>query len=155
MSERLPATSARAREPQLAVLLREPFVRLTDLLYERFAERGLDDFGVAHGAVFQYLDDAGTQVAVLARRARITKQSMGKLVEHLERRGYVTREADPADGRGRLVRGTDRAAEVYAVVRELTGELDAMLADRLGPRRLATLRELLDELGAALPEPRA
>lgn len=151
-TSRLPATSAREREENLAILLREPFRRMTDLLYERLAERGLGDFGVAHGTVFQYVDDAGTQVAELARRARVTKQSMAALVAHLEDRGYVERIPDPDDGRARLVRVTPRGLEVFAVVREFVAELDARLRRRLGARRLRALRALLVELDAALPD---
>jgi DNA-binding MarR family transcriptional regulator len=151
MASRLPATSAREREENLAILLRAPFMRMTDLLYERFAERGLGDFGVAHGAVFQFLDDAGTQVSELARRAQLTKQSMAKLVAHLEQRGYVERVPHPDDGRAKLVRATRRGREVYAVARELTAELEAGLKRRLGAARLKELRVLLAELDAALP----
>lgn len=53
--------------------------------------------------MFQYLDDAGTTVSVLAERAQITKQSMAELVRHLEVHGYVERVPDPKDGRAKLV----------------------------------------------------
>ena len=68
--------------------------------------------------VLQYLDDAGTRVSVLAERAQITKQSMAELVAHLERHGYVERVPDPADGRAKLVRATDRGRAVFAVARD-------------------------------------
>jgi DNA-binding MarR family transcriptional regulator len=150
MGSRLPKTSARERPAELAVLLREPFLLLTDRLYERFAARGHDDFGVAHGAVFQFVDDDGTHVAELARRAQMTKQSMAALVAHLERSGYVERVPDPADRRAQLVRVTARGREVYAVAREFTAEVDEELGKALGAARLRQLRELLGDLQAAL-----
>jgi DNA-binding MarR family transcriptional regulator len=149
-SRRLPETSARAAPEHLAILLREPYLAMNDRLLERLRERGHPTLRAAHGAVFEFLDDAGTQVTVLARRAQITKQSMAELVAHLERGGYVERIADPADGRARLVRATERGRGVYAIAREYAAEVEADLAQRLGARRLAQLRALLEDLNRIL-----
>jgi DNA-binding MarR family transcriptional regulator len=80
----------------------------------------------------------------------MTKQSMAQLVAHLEAHGYVERVPDPADGRAKLVRATDRGREVFAVVREFIADLDARLDERMGERRVAQLRGLLEELGEAI-----
>ena len=87
------------RPANLAVLLREAFVALNDLVLARLAERGHGAVRPAHGAVFQYLDDTGTTVSLLAERAQMTKQAMAELVRHLETHGYVVRVPDPADRR--------------------------------------------------------
>jgi DNA-binding MarR family transcriptional regulator len=123
---------------------------MTDRLYERLAERGYDDFRVPHGAVFQFLDDGGTPVSELARRAQMTKQSMAELVAHLEKRGYVERFADPGDRRARPVRATARGLEVYAIVQEFVAEIEAEVAAALGAERVSRLRTLLGDLQAAL-----
>ncbi len=152
MSSELPDTSARRAPENLAILLREPFVVLSDRLIARLAARGHPEVRYAHGAVFQYLDDAGTRVSVLAARARIAKQSMAELVAHLERHGYVERVPDPGDGRAKLVRATARGREVFAIARELVAELDARLDAALGPARVRELRALLEDVRAALAE---
>jgi DNA-binding MarR family transcriptional regulator len=148
----LPDTSARDQPENLAILLREPFRLMTDRLYTRLSERGYDDFRVPHGAVFQFLDDGGTPVSELARRARMTKQSMTELVTHLETRGYVERFDDPSDRRTRPVRATARGLEVYTVVREFVVEIEAEIAAALGAGRVNELRTLLADLQAALRE---
>ena len=125
---------------------------MTERLYARLTERGFDDFRVPHGAVFQFLDDAGTPVAELARRAQMTKQSMTELVTHLEERGYVERFDDPGDRRARPVRATAHGLEVYAVVREFVAELEASVTVALGAGRVSELRTLLADLQAALRE---
>lgn len=153
MSSRLPDTSARRRPENLAILLREPLRSINDELFERLAERGFGDFRIAHGAVFEYLDDAGTRVGVLAERAGIRKQSMAELVAHLERTGYVERVPDPEDRRARIVRTTARGREVFGVARELVADVDARLDRRLGPARVRELRALLEDLRAALDPP--
>jgi DNA-binding MarR family transcriptional regulator len=146
MSTRLPRTAARDRPENVAVLLREAFVALNDVALARLAERGHDAVRAPHGAVFQYLDDAGTTVTVLAQRAQVTKQSMAELVRHLEEHGYVERVPDPADRRAKLVRATARGREVYAVTRAVVTELETRLEALLGPDGVRRLREDLEAI---------
>ena len=100
--------------------------------------------------MFGFLDDEGTRVSELARRAQITKQSMAELVAHLERHGYVERVPDPSDRRAKLVRATLRGKQVYAIAREFVAEVEQEWTERLGERKLRQLREILQELNAAL-----
>ena len=116
----------------------------------RLAERGHPQVRFAHGNVFQYLDDAGTRVSVLAERAAVSKQAMAQLVAHLEDHGYVERLPDPEDGRAKLVRATDRGRQVYAIASELMADVEARVTERLGEAKLRRLRALLAELHAAL-----
>jgi DNA-binding MarR family transcriptional regulator len=150
MSSRLPDTSARRSPENLAILLREPFRVGSEILHRRFAERGHPDVRPPHGNVFQYLDDGGTRVSVLAERAQITKQAMAELVAHLERHGYVERVPDPADRRAKLVRATARGSEVYAIAREVVAEIEADWTRRLGEAKMRRLRSLLRELNEVL-----
>jgi DNA-binding MarR family transcriptional regulator len=149
-STSLPRTSAREQPENLAILLREPFRTMNARLLERLAERGHPGVRSSHGNVLQYLDDGGTRVSLLAERAQMSKQAMAQLVAHLEAHGYVERVPDPGDGRAKLVRATERGREVYAIARELMGEVEARLAERLGEAKLRRLRALLAELDAAL-----
>ena len=150
MSNQLPQNSRRGSQVNLGILLREPFRIGTAQLHQRLAERGHPDVRPPHGNVFQFLDDAGTRVSVLAERAQITKQSMAELVVHLERHGYVERVPDPGDRRAKLVRATPRGRQVYAIAREFVAELEAEWTGRLGRKKMRALRELLEELNAGL-----
>jgi len=150
MSSFLATLPATRTDANLGVLLREPVRRGNELLHERLAARGHPAVRAPHGNVLQFLDPEGTSVSELARRAQITKQSMAELVAHLERHGYVERVPNPADGRARLVRATARGTEVYAIAREVVAELEERLVARLGPKRFAQLRELLEEVNAEL-----
>lgn len=149
MSSRLPTTTARDGPENLAILLREAFVALNDLAIARLAERGHGAVRPAHGAVFQYLDDAGTTVSVLAERAQMTKQSMAELVRHLEAHGYVERLPDPTDRRAKLVRATDRGRDVFAIVREFVVETEERLVAVLGAARVGRLRDDLESVRRA------
>jgi DNA-binding MarR family transcriptional regulator len=149
-SGRLPETSARRGPENLAILLREPFRTMTDQLMARLAAHGHPEVRFAHGSVFQFLDDEGTRVSVLAERARVSKQAMAQLVAHLEQHGYVERTPDPGDRRAKLVRTTARGREVFAIARETVIEVEARVRERLGEAKLQRLRALLEELNAAL-----
>ena len=150
MTSGLPTTSARRAPTNLGILLREPFRIGSERLHQRLAERGHPDVRAPHGNVFQYLDDSGTRVSVLAQRAQITKQSMAELVAHLERHGYVERVPDPDDRRAKLVRATARGREVYAIARDVVAEIEAEWTRRLGATKVRQLRRLLQELNAVL-----
>jgi DNA-binding MarR family transcriptional regulator len=148
--ERLPSTTARERPENLAILLREPLRVLNEKLTARLAANGHPEVRLPHGNVFQYLDDAGTTVSVLAERAQLTKQAMAQLVAHLEAQGYVERVPDPADRRAKLVRTTPRGQAVFTIVRDFVADTDARLDRALGVAKMRRLRALLEELNAEL-----
>jgi DNA-binding MarR family transcriptional regulator len=150
MSRALPKTAARTGPENLGVLLREPFMVMSERLHSYFAEHGHPEVRPPHGNVLQYLDDEGTRVRDLAARAQITKQSMAELVVHLERHGYVERVPDPSDRRAKLVRATAKGGEVYALAHEFVARSEAEWERKLGKRKVDQLRELLVELNSSL-----
>src|SRR3954454_11680490 len=149
MSRRLPNLDGRERPANLAVLMREAFVALNDRVLVRLAERGHGQVRQAHAAVFQYLDDTGTTVSLLAERARMTKQAMAELVGHLEKHGYVTRTPDPGDRRAKLVLPTARGREVLAIAQQLVPELENEVGEILGADRVRQLYRDLEAIRAA------
>lgn len=150
MSTRLPDTTARRERENVVVLLREPVLAANDHIHARLCEEGHPEIRMAHGVVFQFIDDAGTRVSTLARRAQMTKQSMAELVAHLERHGYVQRIPDPADRRAKLVRLTPRGREAIPLAREAIVEIEARWAKVLGMGDMKRLRGLLERLNDAL-----
>jgi DNA-binding MarR family transcriptional regulator len=109
----------------------------------RLAERGHGVLRPSHGAVFQYLDDTGMTVSVLAERAQMTKQAMAELVQHLETHGYVVRVPDPSDRRAKL-QPTKRGREVFAIAQELVLEIEARIRRVIGADRARELRNDLE-----------
>jgi DNA-binding MarR family transcriptional regulator len=101
----------------IAVFRRTARAMVTELI-ERLQDHGYLDVVPAFHAVFENIDPHGTRLTELARRADMTHQSMSELVGVLERRGYVERRSDPADGRARLVCLTSLGAKL----RELGNE---------------------------------
>jgi DNA-binding MarR family transcriptional regulator len=88
----------------------------------------------------------GTRVSELAEQAQISKQTATHLVDQMERGGYVQRTVDPTDGRGRLVRFTDKGLDVIRIARAEEDRITAEWTAHIGSRRMAQLRETLTML---------
>ncbi len=99
-----------------------------------------------HSAVFAQIDPEGSRLTDLARRANMTPQAMGELVDELEALGYVTRQPHPSDRRAKLIvlTATGRAA-IEASTETIAG-LEEHITEILGEEGHATLRELLSKL---------
>jgi DNA-binding MarR family transcriptional regulator len=118
-------------------------------------EAGFGDLQPPHTALLVALFDSpeGARATELAAAARITKQSMGALVDQLEERGYVERVDDPTDKRAKLVRATQRGRGAMKTLRALVRRVEADWGKRIGPARVDVLRETLRDLVASLDPP--
>jgi DNA-binding MarR family transcriptional regulator len=77
---------------------------------------------------------------------------MGALVDHLARRGYVERVADPDDARAARIRLTARGRTFGKAVRALVRAVEAEWAERIGARRVEELKAALELLRKSLDE---
>jgi len=117
--------------------------------YGRWIEdSGFEHIQPAHGAVIQPLWEMpeGARITALAQAARITKQSMSALVDHLETHGYVERVDDPDDARATRVRLTARGRAYGRAARVFGRELELELAERIGAKHVEDLRVALELL---------
>jgi DNA-binding MarR family transcriptional regulator len=106
----------------------------------------------AHMPVFQHIEHppGGSRLTDLADLAQITKQSMGELVDHLERHGYVERVSDPDDRRAKLIRLTARGWAVHETADRVVSALQAEWTRQFGEDRMQQLTRLLRELSDEL-----
>src|SRR5215204_2590376 len=91
--------------PFIAALLRVPYQAAMTYLQRRLSA----EFPVlrpAHLVVLYNLGlpPNGLRLTDLAEQAQITVQSMGELIDMLERTGYVERTPEPADRRAKRIR---------------------------------------------------
>ncbi|MHB8644251.1 MAG: MarR family winged helix-turn-helix transcriptional regulator [Thermomicrobiales bacterium] len=120
-------------------------------LHTALAAAGYPDIQPTHGDnFFRHLRTEGSRITEIAEQTHLTKQYIGNLAAELEARGYVERVADPRDGRAKLVRFTTRGRELERVAEAALDQLEEEVAARLGAEKLAQLRQLLEELDAAL-----
>ena len=138
--------SSRHENPNLGILLRDPFQEVVRRVSVGLAEAGFDDLRPAHTAVFQHIEAGGSRLTDLAERAQITKQSMGYLVDYLAECGYLERRPDPSDRRAALICLTDRGWEQVRAALKIIAALEEEWTKGLGRNRMHELRELLNDL---------
>ncbi len=118
-------------------------------LMRRLAAAGFTDTRMAHNAVFPHVPPEGIRLVDLAARAGMTKQAMSELVDDLERLGYLRRRPDPDDGRAKLIGFTKRGWASVEVALQSFAEIEAELAEDIGPGRMRQLRRTLLDLVVA------
>ena len=104
----------------------------------------------AHTALFEHIDLAGTRLSEIARRAGVSKQAVGQLVDELEALGLVTRQRDDGDARAQKVLFTEPGLEQLLVGVEALDELEIELGAEAGAMTLDRLRRELAKLLPAL-----
>ena len=100
----------------------------------------------AHSAVFAQIAPKGSRLTELARRANMSPQAMGELVDELEQLDYVVRRPDPADRRAKLITLTKKGQACIAAGIATINGIEEQLTDRLGERGHRQLRSLLTKL---------
>ena len=100
----------------------------------------------AHSAVFAQIDPEGSRLTELARRANVSPQAMGELVDELEQLEYVVRRPDPTDRRAKLITLTSKGHACIAAGIATIDGIEQQLTQRLGERGHQQLRGLLTKL---------
>jgi DNA-binding MarR family transcriptional regulator len=135
-----------ATRTNLGFLLAKASQRWNELLYEQFVARGFGEVRPAYGSILLPLfEQDGLRMGELARRARLSKQTMTTMVRLLEREALISRKADPDDGRARLIHLTPRAQEFRPVADEVLQNLEARVAERLTKKQATALKSALKE----------
>jgi DNA-binding MarR family transcriptional regulator len=131
----------------LGFLLAKATQRWNELLTERFAEAGYADVRPSYGsALLPLYEEDGLRMGVLARRARLSKQTMTEMIRRLEADGLVDRRPDPRDGRAALIYLTARSRTFEPVAGAVLAELDGLVRRRLNAERVVELKAVLREL---------
>ncbi len=104
------------------------------------------DLPLNQARVFQRIAPGGSRLADLAEAAQLSKQTLGSIVDQLERAGYVRRVPDPHDARARLVTVTAKGRELVELSVPVVREIEAAWEAHLGPDRIGQLRETLAAL---------
>ena len=145
-----PATgdAERLTRENLGFLLAKASQRWNDVLGQRFAAAGYPEVRPAYGSLLIPLfEEDGLRQGELARRARLSKQTLTTMARALERAGLVERRGDPEDGRATRLYLTARARAFRPVAEEILADLDERAAARLRIGRSTlelALRSLLE-----------
>jgi DNA-binding MarR family transcriptional regulator len=128
----------------LGFLLAKASQHWNELLADRFKAHGFAEVRPSYGSVLLPLfEEDDLRMGEVARRARLSKQTMTTLVRMCERDGLVTRTRDPDDARAFRVRLTPRALGFKPIADQVLGELDDQVLATLGQRQRQALNEAL------------
>lgn len=131
-------------------MMRVAWQWVRDQIFSGVVAAGYDDVNPAHVGLIRFPTLDGRRPSELAEQIGITKQSVNDLLGHLEQRGYLVREPDPADGRARVVRLTPKGQDLETTVNRQARAAELRIAETLGPRRFAQMRSALEDLSDRL-----
>src|SRR5262249_47557798 len=106
----------------LARLLAMAYRQLIDDLHDRLAAAGHADVRPAFGYVLLAVRDEPAMGANIAALLGVTKQAASKLIDEMERGGYVRRLAHRNDGRAKAIAITARGKAFLALVESIYEE---------------------------------
>ena len=142
-----PGTGPPLGRDDLGFLLAKATQQWNEQLAGRFAAAGYGEVRPSYGSILLPLyEQNGLRMGELARRARLSKQTMTSLVRRAERDRLVERRTDPEDARASLVFLTPRSRAFEPVAETVLRDLDEDVRARLGPERVDALTEALSAL---------
>jgi DNA-binding MarR family transcriptional regulator len=137
-------------ELNLGLLLFIPYRFMESAVLAVLRDHG-HDIPLNQARVFQRIAPGGSRLADLAAASQVSKQTVGSIVDQLERAGYVQRVPDPTDARARLVTLTAKGHELVEISIPVVRDIEKTWEAHLGASRtrelrrsLAALREITD-----------
>lgn len=144
MAEATRSRSAAAwRHGNIGRLLNNAVRRFEARVLALMSEKGHAETRISHVSLTRNLDIDGTRLTELARRAGMSKQAMGELVDQCAALGLVDRVDDPDDRRARLVVFTAAGLAWLEAFRTAVDLAEAEMRTELG-------KETMDAIGRGL-----
>ncbi|CAL9365391.1 MarR family winged helix-turn-helix transcriptional regulator [Streptomyces sp. enrichment culture] len=134
-----------ADELNLGLLMFIPYRFMESAVMAALKSAG-HDISLSQARVFQRIAPQGSRLAELAEASQVSKQTIGSIVDQLERAGYVRREPDPRDARARLVTITARGHELVELSLPVVRDIQRQWTAHLGPERTRQLKQALESL---------
>jgi DNA-binding MarR family transcriptional regulator len=135
------------RHQNIGRLLNNALNRFETRVLEILAENGHKEVRYSHINLTRNLDITGTITTELARRAGMTKQAMGEIVEQCEQIGLVERVRDKRDARAKIVKFTKAGLEWLEAFRIALTKAEREMRDELGYLRTDAIASALQAYG--------
>jgi DNA-binding MarR family transcriptional regulator len=136
------------RHANIGRLLNNAVRRFEARVLELMSARGHDETRIAHVSLTRNLDVEGTRLTELARRASMSKQAMGELVDQCVELGLVDRAADPSDGRARIIKFTPAGLVWLDAFRDAVDVAEQEMRSELGKATMDAILKGLAGYGA-------
>lgn len=140
-----------AQRPDSLARLINLFKKDIDLrITQKLLERGYTNFKLGDMVLLVHIDPQGTINNDLARKARISKQAMSKVVKNLVADNYIGTRKHDTDNRASIIFLTEKGKEFMINVYEAVDETQELYAGIIGKETLTQLKTILKQLNAGL-----
>jgi len=116
-------------------MLRIAWEQLYRELFDAVRDAGFADLREVHRPMVRYPPIDGLRPSQLAERLELSKQAVNDLLRDFESMGLITLERDPADGRARIIRFTDRGWHCYETAWAASHRIGERWAAEIGEER--------------------
>ena len=144
----MPKTTRR----DLRALLHVPQHDLQAQLASRLERLGFPALRPAQVQLLLAIEGDGVRLADLVSAVSLPKQTVGDMIDDLEKIRMVERFPDPDHGVIKRVRLGPKGKLWANEVKRVAAETEARWATRLGSKKMRSLRALLEELAATVEE---
>ena len=134
----------------IRALLLAPSSDLAVQVDDRLRRMGFPSLRPAQTQLLTLVEAGGKRLTDLVDAMHLPKQTLGDMVDELERQKLVERYPDPDHGVIKRVRLAARGRAWAQEVHKVAESTEARWASALGKAKLKALRGLLEELGTSL-----
>ena len=113
-------------------------------------QRGHTNIRQSHSSLLSSLGASAIRLTELAERAGISQQAMGKLVQEMERAGYVKRHVDESDKRAKIIELTKQGMNLVNDSVAIVDEVIAEYRESIGSEGINELERVLHNSANAL-----
>jgi DNA-binding MarR family transcriptional regulator len=138
------------RERMLLRLLLRAGRAMNDEVIARLRASGHGALQPSYTRVLAFIDTEGSRVGELAQWMGFTRQAASKLLDEVERHGYVERFEDPHDARATVARHTRKGRALLDDAVEVMTTVEAEYGAIVGRAQLAQLKATLGTLLAQI-----
>jgi DNA-binding MarR family transcriptional regulator len=132
--------------PLLATVARRLHLAIRQRLLADLHAAGYTDLTPTHIYVFQTPGPDGVRPTELAAQTNMTKQAMNHVLAGLEASGYIERVRAEDDGRGKVLRLTERGRDVVRLMQQGSAAIERRWVRQIGRARIEELRRTLRDL---------
>lgn len=107
---------------------------------------GYADFKMGYMPLLMNIHPEGITNNELAKKAKVTKQAMSKVVKELVEAGYIVTETHGQDKRSSIISLTVKGKKLVLSARKKVSELEAEYEVIIGKKKFADLKEMLTRI---------
>lgn len=119
-------------------------------LIEKLQQAGYKDFKIGDMVLIVNISQEGTINNELAKKARITKQAMSKVVKNLEATGYIYTRKHETDNRATVIFLSDKGKQLVIDTAAVVQEVQGYYTSIIGEKDAEVLRDILFKLTAGI-----